>query len=176
MAIDFGSIKRSLQSVAGQVRSLRADIEKLKRTREDVASAPAAKEDVKAMIRAWVETTSEAYQTKLRVMLEGFIRKPAWTNEQDKVRGHLTVAGAVHQIGGVAPGAAAVDGALCTFFGPALLDSFQKVIDQMDWPAQGLPMAERVRRLDALDKEIETLSKQEAELVAASREAGISLD
>lgn len=172
---DFGSIKRSLQSVVGQIRSLRSDIEKRKRTREDVATAPAAKEDIKAAVRAWADAAKLEYQKRLRATLGSLISTPA-DLEKGNLLGRMTVAGAFHQIGGIEPGPKAVDGLLCTFFGQGLIDGFMKSIDQMDWPREGLPLAERARRLEALDKEIADLTEQLAELTKAASEAGVTLE
>jgi hypothetical protein len=45
---DFLGVKKAVNDLASQVKSIKAHTEKLKRKREDIANAPAAKSDIKA--------------------------------------------------------------------------------------------------------------------------------
>lgn len=175
---DFKSIKQSLQGVASHVRQVRKEIEKLKREREDVAGAPASREDVKKMARAWMDVRAAEYQDRLQVTMGEAIKQASSSRPEDGVGPQaMTLVGAWHQIGGVVPGPAAVDGALCAFFGPALADSVCKVIDQMKWPApEGLPLPERTKKLANLDEKIAALVAEEMDLVSSARSAGITLE
>lgn len=175
---DFKSIKKSLQGVAAHVREIRKEIEKLKREREDVACAPASREDVKKMTLAWMDLRAADYQDKLRVTMGEAIKRASSSQPGEGVGPQaMTLVGAWHQIGGVAPGPVSVDGALCAFFGQTLADSVCKVIDQMKWPAaEGLPLAERAKKLASLDQKIDALVAEERDLVSSARSAGITLE
>lgn len=174
---DFGLLKKNIQDVAGHVRQIRAQIEALRREREDVAGAASARDDVKRMVKEWVQQQSTEYQAKLRVTMFDALVKPANLVAHNGVHREMTVAGAYQKLGGLASGGGAVDGALCTFFGPQLIDGLCKAIDTMEWPAEeGLPLAERAKRLEKIDGDLARLTREETALVQTARDAGVVLE
>jgi hypothetical protein len=171
---DFGSIKKSLQGVAAHIKQVHKEIETLKREREDIAGAPASRDDVKQMVRQWISQRAAVHQKRLAVTMHNMITNTSDLLSNNGAPEMMTVAGAYHKIGGVAPGGEAVDGAMCAFFGPALADGLCKMVDTMEWPAaEGLSMAERTRKLEGLDARIATLTTEADEMTRSARAAGI---
>jgi cell division protein FtsB len=171
---DLSFIKKSVASLAQQVQQLRTDIEKLQREREDILTAPATRDDIKTMAAAWCEERSAKYGVLLRGSLQVFIRKPALMQDRAKVAERMTCFGSVGQLNGIIPGPGLTDMAMCALLGPALVKSLHATIDAMeDWPANALPMAGRSERVDALDKKITKLTREESDMVAEARAAGV---
>jgi hypothetical protein len=172
---DFNITKKLVRDVADTVRQTRAKIEKLQQERDDTISAPLPKADVKDAMVACVQRKSEAYQNTLRTVLEPAIREPGLVLDAALFDHHATIAGpnfgASMQMLGTN-----VDKVLCGLFGTLLSDSLNKIIDNMEWPTPGLPVADRVRKVKALDADISKLIKLEADLVNEAHSAGLIIE
>jgi hypothetical protein len=166
---DISFLKKSVASIGQQNKKLSADIEMHQRKREDIINAPATKEDLKAMVAAWCQERSGKYAEHLSAALGIFIRKPALMADQNRVA-KFTVFGAQ---GSYLPGPALNDMVLCSLFGPALVTALHASIDAMEWPANALPIAGRAKQVEDLDARIGKLTKEQAELVAEARDAGV---
>jgi uncharacterized protein (UPF0335 family) len=170
MANLFGDIKKALQGVSGQVKSLRAEIERLQRERETVAAAPAARQDVKDMVRAWVTRRGEEHLGRMRQVLGNGIINPK----------DLRPGGGFHPDITLSANSAtrSADGPMCAFFGATVIDAMTRAIDLMEWPAPGpgLPLKERAQVIAKLDREIAGLVEQEREMLADARAAGVILE
>ena len=172
---DFNITKKLVRDVADAVRQTRAKIEKFQQEREDIINAPLPKADVKAALEACVQRRAETYQDTLRTVLTPMIHDPKLVLDARLFDHHATIAGpnmggSLMHIGG------AIDKALCGLFGKFLIDSLNQIIDKLDWPTPGLPVAERERKVKTLDAEISRLVKQEAELVSEARSAGLIIE
>jgi hypothetical protein len=176
---DFSSLKKSVQSIAGQARDLRAQVENAKREREDITNAPVTREDVKAMVSAWAAGKSAEYVKRLHCNMQELIRDAKSLQDPKMIEHRMTLFGKTRQQGGeftMFPGPELEDMAICCLLGPALVTALHAAIDRMDWPAGALPVAARVKAVNKLDAQIAELVAQEAELVTTARQAGIVIE
>lgn len=172
---DFSSLKKSIQGLGQQVKTLRAQIEKLQREREDVLSAAAAKADVKAIFGTWLAAREAEFVESWRRHLDVVIRRPSSFNDPAKASQYLAVF-AVEPKAGLVPSPRTMDAALCAILGATVRPQLFAVIDSMRWPDEGLPMAARAAKVAELDSRIDQLKREEAELVQAAESARIILD
>lgn len=168
---DFQFLKRSVDGVVQHRQKLLKRIEELRREREDIVTAPVARDDVKAMITKWAEESSQKHVENVQRALQPFV-----------VRAKLIEEGrhsqfSVLQAPGVAnPGPKYYDLALCLLLGNQLTVALHSVVDQMEWPTHARPIKGRAERIHAIEKELAELGKQESEIVATARGAGIVFD
>ena len=175
---DFLSIKKTLADVGKQVSDLRSQIETLQRQREDIVSAPATRADVKEMVAQWVERKSTEYMRRLEFNLQEFVTHPKNLKCEKTVGHRMTLFGTTRQLGALTmfPGPELEDMAICCLFGPALITSLNTIIDAMEnWPAGGIPMRERGKKIKDIDAQIDKLMSQESALVSAAQEAGVQI-
>lgn len=173
---DFLSIRKLIQSATARLSQVRAEIEALRRERDALLYAPAAKSDVKAWLTAWVRDSSEEYRASLRTSLNTVIRQPSnLSSPAIKQRG-VTLTGAAQQYGESAS-PVDLDRAMCALMGAQINESVSKLIDEMrDWPEQGLPMKERATKVAELNQRLGKLETEALELARQAEEAGISLE
>jgi outer membrane murein-binding lipoprotein Lpp len=171
---DFLSIKKSVQDLAQQVSQLKQKIEALKRAREDLATAPAARVDIKATVSALLEERAATYAKGFRRQMDAFVRKPDRIGapgalRQELLMGIPTEAGQISNLFTLEMG-------LSALLKDAIHNGLMAQIDAMEWPEQGLPMAERKLALEKMDADISTLESDLNALNQAARSAGISID
>lgn len=174
-AFDFSLLRKSMETVGGQLRSIRAELEKLRREHEDIANAPAARSDVKRAIAEWASQNRAGYLNLLAHTMKPAIEKPSRLYHEGSVR-VITATGGYNQAGQVSLNALGVDRALCALMGPALVESMCKLVDELPWPEEGLPLAQRTAKLDALMSRIKSLEQQEAEITQTARSYGVVLE
>lgn len=175
---DFLSIKKTLADVSNQVRKLRQQIETLQRQREDIINAPATRDDVKEMVAQWVEKKSTEYMRRLEFNLGEFITHPEKLKCENTVGHRMTLFGTTRQLGALTmyPGPELEDMAICCLLGSTLKTSLNATIDAMEnWPAGGIPMRERGKKITDIDTQIEKLMSQESALVGEAQEAGVQI-
>lgn len=171
---DFQMFKKSVQSLAGEVRQARAEIEQLKRKREDIANAPAAKVDIKAAYAALIERRAEIHAKGFNRQMERFVRAPGSVKKPEVLNEQLLLA-VTPSADGIANFMTMESGVL-VLFKSAALKALNEMIDAMPWPGEGLPVDERDEVLAKLDKEIAELQAQVQELTSNAAAAGISID
>lgn len=173
---DFSAIRKARTDISARHRELDTQIEALRRQRQLIATAPAAKSDIAAEVRRWVRASAEVYAADIKAGLAPLIRSP-----------HLlgTASDAAHQFslfGAIAPGSMesadvrTMDRLLCGLFPDAVEKSLLRTVEEMAWPGAGLPMSERPGALAKIDAEIGHLSIEFNELTQAAEDAGISLE
>jgi hypothetical protein len=169
------TLRQQVEAISGQINGLRSRLEDLRVERENVANAPLARSDIKALAREWIARRADLYAKQLRVTLDGLIRNPAAVQAGNLHE--LTLTGSSYnKAGGLDPTRHGVDGALCALMGPTLATALDGVIDAMDLPAEGLPFEQRAARLAQLDATIQQLVAEERELSDAARQAGIVIE
>lgn len=171
---DFNITKKLVRDVADAVHQTRAKIEKLQQEREDAINQPIPKDDLKATLAACVQRRAEAYKDTLRTVLNPMIHEPGLVLDAALFDHHATIAGP--NMGAIQVIGVNIDKALCGLFGKLLLQSLNQIIDNMDWPTPGLPVADRARKVKELDAEISKLIKLEADLVNEARLAGLIIE
>jgi hypothetical protein len=173
------SFKKSVASLAADVQKVRDAIEKLQQQREEVATAPATREDVKAMVEQWITGKAALYLKKLRFNMDEFIANPRQAlADPVQIENRMSLFGKSRQLGEYAmyPGPELQDEAMSLLFGPHLVKAMHVAIDAMEWPPNALPLAGRAERLAELDEKISKLSAEEAEVVAEARNAGVTFN
>lgn len=171
---DLLSIRKTVQDLASRVRESKASIEKMKRQREDIANAPAAKSDIKAHLTQLVEQRSKIYETSFRKQMERFVRSPARINDATIMRQDLLISAAPD------PGQMAnmlhAEFGLSALFKEQVLKALHAQVDAMDWPVEGMPATERAKAMKDLDESISKSERELAELLSSARAAGIAID
>lgn len=168
---DFKSLRRSVEGVEKKLQDMHTEVEDLRRQRERTLSAPASKEDLKAMLSAWVASAGENYRKSLQETLQKF-RNPRNATPQDVARG-MSLTGALLPFG-EALRQQDVDQALCALFAPLLNKALLDEVDNMEWPAHSITTAERNATVARLTERIDQLDQEIRDLTTAAEEAGIT--
>jgi len=169
---DFNFLRKSVADLAQQTRELRGEIQALKQQREQIASASVHRSDLKACLDQVCQVRAAEYRASMAAHLKGM------GNDCHSLQGHvdhgyLRLSAPLPGVAGVTPGM--VEGMLCALLGDQLKLALFRVIDELDWPDEGLPMIERADALKKLDSQIDKLIEKEQGLVKSAREAGISI-
>lgn len=171
---DFLAVKKTVQDLAGKARSLKEKIEQLKKQREDIATAPAAKSDIKAQITQAVEERAKQYEKHFRRQMDRFVRAPARVTDPAQLRQDLLLA--ITPDNGQMASFYTAETGMSAIFKRLMLEGLHAQVDAMDWPEQGLPAAERANAIHELDESIAKLETELRELLGSARSAGISID
>lgn len=171
---DFLGIGKTLRDFAGELQSIRVEIEKLRRQMEDIEYAPLCKADVLRALEVWATDRAKQYQSHF----ESFITA---IRTQPKIVGDKVAVWRIMNSREVLPDPSAGlplsrDTQLCGLLGVAGFVSLMKArLDQMDCSPEGLPMAEREAAIAPLLVRMNRLEAREAELVAGAEKAGLSV-
>jgi hypothetical protein len=174
-------LKRALQGVQdlqSGLRAVRAQLEAAQREREEIATAPTCRSDVKANFGRWIDGCAAEFDENLKRQMATMLRKPH-AFEDLKSQTALNCMGvlSVSPAGGTGPTPRSVDVALMALLGPSLKTELYRVIDRLEWPsAEGLPMLERKQKIAELDRRIDKLLAEESELVQLAAANRIILD
>lgn len=169
---DFPNVKKALAELTGNVKTLRDEIEQLKRQREEIAEAPAARQDVIRLLHSNIDSMAANYPNEMR---EGLAQYIASSNTAD-IAQHLPLfllPRGRHGQSGMLPASFLRD--MVFILGPQFKDGIARAIEAMDWPADAISLAERSKRLATLDEKITALEREEGEIRQAAASAGISL-
>jgi len=180
--LDFLSLRASIADLGAQVRGLRTKIEEKQREREDIANAPAARSDVKALYEGFLQQRAADYRQSLTAHLTVVRSKPksfmpAVGNGFAKPTANTSTYLRVFtggDDGSQTP--LSMERAVCGLFGEVIKAQLFKVLDELPWEGEGLPMAARQEKLAKLDAEIEKLVKEENKLVSEARAAGVVIE
>lgn len=175
---DFLKLKNEIASIGGKVRSSRALSEKLRRQRENLATAPATKEDILRLMLEQVEEAAARYPERLLQAINATTAcgKATSTDPHEggecfepvgvfTARRHPTVAPSVYD----------VQSSLCFILQPQIKEALERAIKEMPWPAGAMPVAGRAAELERLDREIAELDAEAEELRKAAEAAGIAI-
>ena len=71
----------------------------------------------------------------------------------------------------------AVDMLIAGLFSTTLKTFIAGAVNELPWPGdEGLPLAERRKKVAALDAEIDAISRRESELMQAAQQARVTID
>lgn len=171
---DILTVKKTVQDLVSKARSLKDKIEELKKQREDIATAPAAKSDIKAQISREIEDRAAKYEKHFRRQMDRFVRAPARIADGGQLRQDLFLA--ITPENGQAASFLTAEMGMAAIFKKLMIDGLHAQVDAMEWPDQGLPAAERARSILELDDSIGRLERELSELLGSARSAGISID
>lgn len=169
---------QGLKDLQGGVQAIRRDLEVARREREDVQCALTCRADVKAILARWIDSCHDRYEERLQASLTTMLRKPRHFDdlESQTSRSLLGVLSVQPNAGNLAD-ARSLDVALMALMGSQLKPAVLAMVDSMEWPGpEGLPLAERERKLAELDKRIAKLERDEAELMALAASHRVILD
>lgn len=182
---DLGDLRKSVAALVAEVRGLRATIQEKQREYEDIANAPAARSDVKALYEIFFQQAAADYRQSLTKHLEVVCRKPKsfmpLVPQEDDGFPKLCANTATY----LRVFAPADDGAqtpksmersVVALLGETIKAQLFKAIDAMPFPNEGLPMAERPAKLAKLSAEIEKLIVKEEKLATEARHAGVVIE
>jgi hypothetical protein len=174
---DINPLRKSIAELSGQVRELRQTIERKRREREDIATAPPSFEDVYDVFVGWMDRTRDDYLKRLRFTWGSAFASVEALQNPEQVTRRMTLAGKTKHVGGLGGDLGSdVDGILCCFFGDQVREALKKAMLSDAWPAGGLPIKQRAAKLKELDAELERLTRKHDELTAAANNAGIRID
>lgn len=161
-----------VQAFRGEVSTLRSQLEKAKRRREELLTAPLAKEDVIELLHAHVDDQAREYRPLLQKAIEALHRER--TVDPRRV-GHFVNGGVLSPSEGYQPGLENFRRGLQTglffVFGDQLKTALSAAIEGMDWPPDaGAPRAEREAELKRVNAEIVRLQAELDELDRERRE------
>lgn len=170
----LNSIKAALTGLKTDQRKRRAQLETLRRERDLVATAPAARADIKAALRAYVDAGGERYSTLLQRALAPLVAKPSMLADQERVAGVFGLVAATAPQGNPTP--RGFDMLLSAVAAELTVAAIDRAVDAMTWPApEGLPLAARAAELARLDGLIAKLEAEEEAVAAQARDAGLML-
>lgn len=174
---DFAFLKKTITDLGAQLQAVRSGIEALLREREDIANAPAHRSDVKRLFDEQFARWELVYAKSLQQHLEPVVRSLAafaGPGQAENAARYLSVTSIQPGLS-QSPTPRSLDMALFALLGDKLKPAFYAVIDSLEWPGEGLPMAEREVRLAEIDKRLDKLKREELELSQAAAAAGLTL-
>jgi hypothetical protein len=184
--MDWSHVFKSVREVGATIKQKRAELERLRREREEVAAAPTALVDLQRRLHALIDQRGAAFPKQLERAL-GFARKrpfeEASATKWDDT--HLLpnggASGARFSLAGAPAGERALgffelESLLCAMAGPALKQAVNEALERtLAGQPQGLPMRERVERLAELDQRIATLEQEIESFEQQAGAAGVTL-
>lgn len=172
---DFTGLKKSIDQLAGQVSSLKGNLEKLRREREDLTVRAASKEDVISLLCQRIDREAAEYPIDLARQISGFIPggKTARLGERNFSLGILLPqsSGA-----GSGMGAASLLRDMTFLFRDEIKAGIESAIKAAPWPENPIRLVDRNKRLAELDEEIAALEAQEANLREIAARSGLRLE
>ena len=169
---DFLTIGKALKNFAGELQSLRIEIEMITREIEDIQYAPAHMDDVNNALEAWAADAAGTYLKHFKSVINPLVASPGFLLNTAGVRQHLSAREFLPTPSFHTP--MSRDAQMCGLLGPSVfVGLIKKQIEGLDWPIPGLLMAARIPAIEALEKKISKLRSREAELIRSADKAGL---
>lgn len=171
---DFLGIGNTLKSFAKELSTIRLEIETLTREAEDIQYAPANEADVLKALTAWAADNQLKYRAYLKTELSKLVNSPRDLGTNWSVHKHIGARGFLPDPHGGLP--ISRDVQMCGLLGPVtFVDMVKKQMDAMEWPPQGLLMAEREPAIAKIEKKITALRLREQDLLKSADKAGLEV-
>jgi hypothetical protein len=169
MKLDFLVFKKSIDTLVANLRDVRNRIELLRREREELASAPATRDDVIAILHRRIDSAAAGYLKNFtETALDPIVRK-AHRGDYDQYNHPIIAAPAV----GNAPSFANLEAGIFFMFKDTVKAAVADAVRRAEWPVGAVALTERAGRLQQLDDEISKLESEESELSRYASEAGV---
>lgn len=168
-AFDFLKIKKTVSGLHAHVSKIREELASLRDERERIAKAPATREDVKNFLWAHVDKKAEDYTSVFDFTVINLASRPERMNSLPSTA--IMTATRPNQ----AATAFTIESAACALFGDLLKKGIANAVEAAPWPADAMSLAERQRRLDALDTSIAALASEEGELLRHAHQSGLTI-
>lgn len=167
---DFLGLKKSIADIGVQAHTLRADLEAAKRERDEIAAAPVPRSELADVLCQWVDKIGDEYPASLANAVR-HLRDDAEADPMTRIS-----APALLTCSGAGSDQVIRPAVLCYLLNDAIKDGMRRAVEEMPYPAaEGLPRAERLKKLEALDKRIAKLEDDLLELHRQADAAGIKL-
>ena len=170
--MEFGPFKAAAETLIEQRNTALKKLEGLKRRREELDALPPHPDDLKAFFTEWVEQHAADYQTELNHRIGQHLTHARTAREN--------IAGRRSQWLGVGLGHRknyfedyVQPAAITYFFKDVITATLCKEVDRLDLGECGPPLAEGLKEMDALDREISGIEDDLELLKQAGAEAGI---
>jgi hypothetical protein len=169
-AFDFIKIKKTVTDLQSHVTKLRGELERLRAEREQVASAPATREDVRDFLFAQIDKKGGDYAKVFHRMAYNIAKQP---DRLDRLRETAIMTATPTGNETVTP--YTIEGAACAFLDAMLKQGLAAAINAATWPSDAMSIADRRRSLDALDTRIAELSAEEDEILRHANQSGLAI-
>ena len=165
---DFAKLKSSISNLGREQKKLNSEVEKMKQLRETLQALPRSREDLAAVIDAWLLDQRSVFLDRLKQNINFLIQSPDAKPNDD-----LSVFSARDVFGN----SVSRDGALLGLLGPLIRESLRDAINELPgYPEEtGESWPKREKEILALDKKIGDLESKIEDLQSSANEAGISL-
>lgn len=175
--IDFLSLKKSVRGLHDQLKALAAEIEGLRREREEMQDAPLPRDDWADLLIESIDAAARDHKARINAGLAASLRASpeSLMGQGDRVVAHFLQQGGYLSNGRNPDRATVSVDAIWLLFGDALRGKFREIVMEWDgYPSEvGLSRAERGPALARLDAKIDQLETREAKLLAEAEAAGI---
>ena len=173
---DFTKVKATISALAGELKSLRAERERLMRDREDLEAAPICQSDLLQLIDDWVDRRAADFPKRLETGLSYYRRHALVSLPEDKkTPAHpLATLTAVVDANATAT-LGTFESSLFFVLRDPIKAGLREAVATMDFSDCGRPRAERIETIKAIDARIDELDTQERELVEQAEQSGLKL-
>ena len=165
---DFSSIKKSVEAISAQYRTLRKELDKIESAIPLITGAPTNKKDICQLVEQWADQSGANFSAAVAGLV---------TNRYQ--RGEVTpYDGGFFELLKNTSGdvnVAAMDQTMMAIFGPQIKQAILDAINRMPWPDEGLTRADRALRLSKLRDRQTALHAELSALVKSADEAGIEI-
>jgi hypothetical protein len=169
-AFDFIKIKKTVTDLQSHVTQLRGELKSLRAEREQVASAPATREDVREYLFAHIDKKGADYTKVFHRLAHTIAGLPDRLNRMPD-----TAIMTATPTGDINATVYTVEGAACAFMDTMLKQGIAASIKAAPWPSEAMSVADRRKHLDALDTRIAELSAEENEILRHANQSGLAI-
>lgn len=165
---DFSPLKRLITDAGSQIRGRSNDLENLKRERDLIAAAPLSKADTIRALHARIDDQAAGH---LKI-LSGTLQQMALKGDPGRVVGPILCA----QRPNMEPSFSSFEAALNLALSAEMKGAISRIVETLqEWPEGAIDHADKVKRLDELDRKIGAAEAELGDLVQQARSAGINV-
>ena len=166
--LNFSAIRASIDQVESKVREFGAEQQQIASTINRLTSAPAARSDMRLVVQDWIKRSGAAFAPAVKERL-------AKRHGTGQLPQHdIGFFQAIQSSAGTIQ-AAEMDAVLCALFPVEVEKCLCRIVDEMEWPDEGPPQAERESEIQRLQARALTISNEKAELLKNARTAGLDV-
>jgi hypothetical protein len=171
----FENQRKARDEVQKGIDALREEVSALQQQRAAILAAPASREELKAKLRAGVETRAAAFPQELASRLVPIAREPErFMSSQQKVDADLGLLSHPSRYGEAAP-CGLVDALIFGLMKDQVLAALMGAVDRLDLPADGLTLAARAEAVKKLDASIAEINGELERVFREAQAAGMEL-
>lgn len=153
-------VKKSAEEVRSKIQTLDAEIAALNETRKAINDAPVSKSDYMEYLRADIARMAARMPLviKEKWARDGSFQKYEMLERIHSRSGSLPIP----YINGETHGTSVELGpsAFYWYFGDLIAERFDRVLDEVEWPQDAMPVADRRKRIAEIDSKIDELSRR----------------